>query len=151
MLRNGTYAAWYRTPLGAGTGIVRLADGKISGGDLFITYGGSYEVDGDLFTATLTTKRHAPGEPTVFGVDEVDVQLAGRCSGTVASCAGAARQAPDLHFEVTLIFDQEQVEPEPKHEVVDFCADRRPRGQDGKCDGRSRVQSLQARIVNELS
>lgn len=146
MLRDGKYAAWYRTPLGAGTGVVLLADGKISGGDTTITYAGSYEVNGDLFTATLTTSRHAPGHPTVFGVDEVEVTLNGRCSGTVASCSGAAKQAPDLLFEVTLILNQEHAGPEPKHEVVNFSADRRPRG-----DGRSRVQALQARISKELS
>ncbi len=145
MLRDGKYAAWYRTPLGAGTGVVHLVDGKISGGDTVITYGGSYAVDGDLFTATLTTSRHAPGQPSVFGVDEVEVQLAGRCSGAIASCSGSARQAPGLLFEVTLILNQEHAGPEPTHEVVNFSADRRPKG-----DSRSRVQALQARISKEL-
>ncbi len=145
MLRDGKYAAWYRTPLGAGTGVVLLADGNISGGDTVISYGGSYEVDGDLFTATLTTSRHAAGPPSVFGVDEVEVRLMGRCSGAIASCSGAARQAPDLLFEVTLILNQEHAAGEPKHEVVNFSADRRPKG-----DGRSRVQALQARISKEL-
>ena len=138
MIRDGEYAAWYRTPIGAGTGTVRLADGRITGGDAFISYGGSYQVDGDCFTATLTTARHAPGQPTVFGIDEVEVTLAGRCSGTVASCSGTARQAPGLTFEVTLILNQEHAQPDPPREVVKFSAHRG--------DVRARIRSLQARI-----
>ncbi|MGY4373287.1 hypothetical protein ACVWZ3_000926 [Bradyrhizobium sp. i1.3.6] len=41
MLRDGKYAAWFRTPRGQGTGIVDLAEGRISGRDSFFTYGGS--------------------------------------------------------------------------------------------------------------
>jgi len=65
MLRDGRYAAWFRTSRGEGTGIVHLADGKISGGDCFFSYGGSYQTDDDSFTAVLTTKRCAAGPPTV--------------------------------------------------------------------------------------
>jgi hypothetical protein len=138
MLRDGVYAAWFRTPLGAGTGTVRIAEGKITGGDTFISYGGSYQADGDRFTATLTTARHAPGRPTVFGIDEVEVTLTGRCSGSIASCSGTARQAPGLTFEVTLILNQEHAPLGPPHEVVNLSAHRG--------DIRSRIRSLQARI-----
>ena len=31
MLKDGTYAAWYKTPLDQGTGIVHIADGQIWG------------------------------------------------------------------------------------------------------------------------
>ena len=31
MLKDGTYAAWYKTPLDQGTGIVHVADGQIWG------------------------------------------------------------------------------------------------------------------------
>ena len=33
MLKDGTYAAWYKTPLDQGTGIVHVADGQIWGRD----------------------------------------------------------------------------------------------------------------------
>lgn len=33
MLKDGTYAAWFKTALGQGTGIVHLAHGKIWGRD----------------------------------------------------------------------------------------------------------------------
>jgi len=40
MLRDGKYPAWFRTSRGEGTGIIHLADGRISGGDCFFSYGG---------------------------------------------------------------------------------------------------------------
>ena len=77
MIKDGQYAAWFRTKHGQGTGIVHLADGKISGSDSFFAYGGSYEVDRDRFTATLTTKRYAEGPHTDFWLDEVEVAVTG--------------------------------------------------------------------------
>jgi hypothetical protein len=53
MLKDGTYAAWYKTPLDQGTGIVHVADGQIWGCDSLMTYHGSCKVDGDRFTATV--------------------------------------------------------------------------------------------------
>ena len=107
MHRDGRYAVWFRTPRGEGTGIVNLADGIISGSDSFLTYGGSYKVDDDRFTATLTTTRHAAGPPTLFGIDEIELELAGSFKGKLASCSGTAKQAPGLPFEATLIASDE--------------------------------------------
>lgn len=104
MLRDGKYAAWFRTPHGQGTGIVHLADGRISGGDSFFNYAGSYHIENDRFTAVLTTGRHAEGAPTLFGPDEIELELSGVCNGTTATCSGTARQAPDVTFEATLIY-----------------------------------------------
>ena len=58
MLRDGEYAAWFRTALGSGTGRVLFKDGKISGSDSIISYTGSYAIDGDRFAVTLVTRRH---------------------------------------------------------------------------------------------
>jgi hypothetical protein len=107
MLKDGKYAAWFRTSRGQGTGIVHLAQGRFSGNDCFFTYAGTYQVDQDHFTAVLTTHRHTDGMPTVFGVDEVEVHLSGTCNGSVANCCGRAKQAPDVLFEVTLIYSQD--------------------------------------------
>jgi hypothetical protein len=108
MLKDGKYAAWFRTSRGEGTGIVHLANGNISGGDSMFTYGGSYEIDEDRFTATLTTRRHSAGPPTVFGIDEVEVALTGTFNGRMASCSGTAEQAPGVVFEATLFVGQGQ-------------------------------------------
>ena len=112
MHRDGRYAACFRRSRGEGTGIVHLANGSISGGDSFFTYSGTFEVDDDRFTAALTTTRHTAGPPTLFGLDEVEVELVGKFKGRMASCSGAAKQAPGLLFEATLIAS-EDASPEP--------------------------------------
>ena len=127
MRRDGQYAVWYKTSRGEGTGIVHLADGVISGGDCCFTYSGSYQVDNDNFTAVLTTTRHTAGPPTLFGLDVVDVELAGRFKGRLASCSGTARHAPDLPFEATLIASEDAA-PEPDRNR----AGKSPVGPDGR-------------------
>jgi len=103
MLENGRYSAWFRTPLGEGTGVVLLKDGAITGGDTVLAYTGSYNQEGDVFTAEITTSRHTPGQLSVFGIDNVDLTLVGKSAPTVASCRGTTRQAPGMAFEATLI------------------------------------------------
>jgi len=133
MLRDGKYAAWFRTPRGQGTGLVDLTEGRISGRDSFFTYGGSYQVDQQRFTAVLTVKRHADGSPSVFGLDEVVANLSGECSGAVATCSGTAREAPDVRFECTLIYSQDDVPAtDAKCAVVKLNADKLPKGLDSR-------------------
>src|SRR5689334_14331208 len=110
MLKDGTYAAWFKTPLREGAGIVHFANGKIWGGDSIISYSGCYEVDGDRWTATVTTKRHSAGHATVFGpgIDEMELKLAGTSNGKIASCSGTTDAAPGMAFEATLILSEEQ-------------------------------------------
>jgi hypothetical protein len=103
MLRNGSYSAWYRTQHGEGTGIVMLNDGKVTGGDTVLAYTGSYVQDGDAFTAFVATRRHAQGQPSVFGIDNVDLTLTGKSTATMASCTGTVEQVPGMTFESTLI------------------------------------------------
>jgi T3SS negative regulator,GrlR len=112
MLRNGNYSAWFRTRQegrgmmhGEGTGVIALNDGKVTGGDLGLAYTGSYVADGDKFTAFIATKRHTPGQPSIFGfgIDDVNLTLTGKSTPTTASCTGAAEQAPGLAFEAVLV------------------------------------------------
>ncbi|MDA9435730.1 hypothetical protein [Bradyrhizobium sp. CCBAU 51627] len=133
MLRDGKYVAWFRTARAQGTGLVELVDGRISGSDSFFTYGGSYQVDQQRFTAVLTVKRHTEGSPSVFGPDEVEVDLSGTSSGAMAICSGMARQAPEIGFEATLIYSQDEVVPAgPKRGIVRLNADKLPKGIDGR-------------------
>jgi hypothetical protein len=109
VLKDGTYAAWFKTPVSQGTGIVHVADGKVWGRDNVMTYDGSCEVDGDRFTAVVKTKRHTDGLPTVFGDDsELELELDGTCSGRIATYIGSAKQFPGLLLEGTLIFREQQ-------------------------------------------
>jgi hypothetical protein len=103
MLENGKYSAWFRTPLGEGTGVVTLNDGKVTGGDTVIAYTGSYNQVGDEFTAEISTKRHTSGQLSVFGIDNVELTLTGKSVGITATCSGRSRQAPGMAFEATLI------------------------------------------------
>ena len=105
MHRDGEYRAWFRTSRGEGTGVVYLLDGKISGGDCFFDYGGSYQFEDDRLTATLITRRRADGPTTVFGHDDVEAKLTGLVKGNTIWCRGRAEQAPDLQFEATLFPD----------------------------------------------
>ncbi|MGF6308006.1 hypothetical protein ABIB82_001763 [Bradyrhizobium sp. i1.8.4] len=112
MLKNGTYAAWFRTSLADGTGIVHMVDGRLWGSDAIMLYSGTYEVDGERFSAVLTARRHSEGHATVFGTDDLVVRLEGVWSGAIATAAGRADAVPDLAFEVTLIPSNE-VAPTP--------------------------------------
>ena len=128
MLRDGRYAAWFRTSRGEGTCNVHLANGRISGGDSFFTYSGSYEADDDRFTAVLATKRHAAGPPTVFGLDEVEIRLEGKIKGMMAACTGAAEQAPGVPFEATLFLGQDQSpQAARKRAPLNLNADKLPK------------------------
>lgn len=42
-------------------------------------------------------------EPSVFGIDNVDITLTGKSTATMTSCTGTAKQAPDLTFEAIRI------------------------------------------------
>ena len=90
---------------GEGTGVIELNDGKVTGRDTVLAYTGSYVVDGDKFAAFIATKRHTPGQPSVFGIgiDVINLTLTGKFTPTTAFCTGTAKQAPGLTFEATFI------------------------------------------------
>jgi len=103
MIHNGSYSVWYRTPLREGTGVVVFNNGKITGGDTALGYTGTYFQNGDSFTASVATRRHTLGQPSVFGLDNVDLTVTGTSTPTTASCSGTAKQAPNLPFEAVLV------------------------------------------------
>jgi hypothetical protein len=103
MLKDGTYAAWFKTALGEGTGIVHFADGKLWGRDSIVTYDGSYQISGERFTAILRTKRHTAGHATVFGIDELELKIEGTALGRMATCTATTDAAPGIVLEATLI------------------------------------------------
>jgi hypothetical protein len=105
VLRDGKYSVWFKTPVGEGAGVVEFApNGELSGGDTSFAYIGHWERDGERFKAILSAKRIAPGPPGVFGMDEIDITVAGYSDGGMsASCTGFAKQSPGLKLEITLI------------------------------------------------
>ena len=128
MLKDGTYAAWFKTPAGNGTGIVHVADGRIWGRDGVMSYEGSCEVDGDRFTAVVTTKKHNNGLPTVFGDDqELELKLEGICAGRIATYVGTAEQFPGVLLEGTLILSEQSHASEAEEPMPKFNPNRLPK------------------------
>ena len=128
MLKDGTYAAWFKTPVSQGTGIVHVAYGRIWGRDGVMSYEGSCVVDGDRFTAVVITRRHTGGLPTVFGDDqELELKLEGRCAGKIATYVGTAEQFPGVLLEGTLIFSEQPHAPEANAPMPKFNPDKLPK------------------------
>ena len=127
MLRDGEYAAWFRTALGSGTGRVLFKDGKISGSDNIISYSGSYAVDGDRFTVTLVTRRHTAGHESLVGADEVELTLKGISKGDFACCSGPVAGSPEMMVDVTLIpVRPDEVKAPIAYSAEDFHLERLP-------------------------
>jgi hypothetical protein len=59
--------------------------------------------NGDRFSASVRTRRHTPGQPSVFDIDNLNLTLTGKSTPTTASCTVTARQAPALTFQATLV------------------------------------------------
>jgi hypothetical protein len=79
-----------------------------------MTYHGSCQVDGDRFTATVSTKRHTDGRATVFGVeDELILDIEGNCPGKIATYTATAQQVPGMILQGTLILTEQK---QPAHD-----------------------------------
>lgn len=102
-MKSGLYKVAFRTPLGQGTGVVFLDSGRVNGGDAAMYYVGSYSEDGNSFTANLAVKTHSQiGVTTVFGRDNVSIDLRGSVKGDKISAAGTSPQAPGIQFQADL-------------------------------------------------
>lgn len=100
---DGLYSVEFQTPAGAGSGVVYFSDGKLNGGDAAIFYVGTYKEDGSAFKATVKTGRHADnGIVSVFGTDEVQIDIDGTVSGDRITAKGSSPQAPGMQFQANL-------------------------------------------------
>ena len=113
-MREGDYSVWFRTPSGTGTALVRVANGKISGGDAYIAYDGWYRLDGENFEGLINTKRHTEGPPTWFGFDQVVIRLSGKSTGRIAAGTGIVDQYPGLALDITLMWIEDEL---PKRHI----------------------------------
>jgi hypothetical protein len=109
MFKDGTYSAWYKSPLGEGTGTAHFSGGKLRGRDSILFYDGTYKTAGDNLKVVVRTRRHSPGQASIFGVDEFELRLEGTVLGKTVVCSGTADVAPGVIVEVTLI----PCKPEP--------------------------------------
>jgi hypothetical protein len=94
-----------------------------------MTYHGSCKVDGDRFTATVSTKRHTDGRATVFGIDdELTLDIEGNCPGKVATYTATAAEVPGMILHGTLILTEQQpLAPERTEQVPVFNPDKLPK------------------------
>jgi hypothetical protein len=127
MLKDGTYRAFFKTPLGQGTGIAHVADGQIWGCDSIMSYSGTCTVDGDRFAAIVSATRHTDGHATVFGVDDLKLTLEGTCTGKIARYVGRAEQAPGMLLEGTLILSEEEEPPAASAPTPTFNPSKLPK------------------------
>jgi hypothetical protein len=127
MLKDGTYSAWFKTPLGEGTGIVHLADGRLWGRDSVMFYDGSYETAGDSFKGILRTKRHTPNQPTLFGMEELELKIEGTTHGKIATYIATTDAVPGMIMEGRLIPNQSQPAVTETPRASTFDARRLPR------------------------
>lgn len=103
-MRDGHYKVAFHTPLGEGSGVAYLHDGKLHGGDLIQYYVGTYQSEGDSFRAEVSSKPHTKqsGLGSVFGVDTAHITLTGSFEGDVGHFKGTAREAPGITFTASL-------------------------------------------------
>jgi hypothetical protein len=125
-MREGDYSVWFRTPSGTGTALVRVKDGRISGGDAFIEYKGRYRLDGKNFEAVINTERHTEGPPTWFGIDEVTIRISGKSTGRIAAGAGTVHQCPGLPLDVTLMRIEDEETRHIDYSKVELHPERLP-------------------------
>lgn len=98
-MKNGLYKVEFQTPVGAGAGVVTLADGIIAGGDSGIYYTGSFSMNGDNITAKVRTGRHTEGLDSVFGTDNLNITMNGKVSGGSANFTATATEVPGVTLQ----------------------------------------------------
>lgn len=102
-------------------------DGRLSGRDTIISYDGTYTVDGDFFSATISTRRHTAGHESLLGSDEVELALTGFSKGKFARCSGPVVGVPEMVVEITLIpVRPEEARPPIIYTAADFHLERLP-------------------------
>ena len=103
-MENGLYKVEFRTPLGAGAGVVFLQNGRIHGGNSAMFYTGSMFEQGNDLTAQVEGNIHTQmaGMQSVFGVNHTHISLKGTGNGKTASFTGTAKEVPNVSFQAKL-------------------------------------------------
>jgi hypothetical protein len=101
---KGLYKVEFETPRGKALGVVNADGGKLRGGSSAFAYIGTFTEDGHSFSGSINSIRHTPDSthPSVFGFDEVKVNLQGAAKGDYAVCEGTAPDFPSLAFKAVL-------------------------------------------------
>lgn len=94
-----------------------------------MTYHGVCKIDGERFTATVSTKRHTDGRATIFGVDdELTLEIEGICAGKIATYTATTAKVPGVVLQGTLIrTEQPSPAPERTAQIPAFNPDKLPK------------------------
>ena len=104
-MNEGLYSGEFETPFGRGTGVLYISDGAIHGGNSALYYIGKYQADGSTFKSTLHTKRYAKNVDiaSVFGMDDITIEIEGVIDGDTISIDGVAEEVPDMQMRGKLV------------------------------------------------
>ncbi|HXH53135.1 MAG TPA: GrlR family regulatory protein [Sphingomicrobium sp.] len=103
-LQDGIYLVRFSTPLGEGSGVTYLTEGKLYGGDSMMAYVGKFSEKGGSANAEVRVFQHSntPGMESVLGTNSATLKLSGDVSGSTANLSGSAPQAPGVQLSVSL-------------------------------------------------
>lgn len=103
-LNEGLHLVTFRTPLGVGSGVAFLTNGRLHGGDSIMAYVGEFrETDGNA-EVDVRVFRHTnrPGTQSVLGANSATLKLSGEVDGDTARLSGPLPQAPGSQLTVSL-------------------------------------------------
>lgn len=103
---EGLYKVKFRTDADEGSCVCLFHRGRVAGGGSVMYYVGTYQFDGNRFTAELDAKRHAKkSKPSpVLGLDEFHMTLEGLFSGPYAQAIGRISEVPEAVFMVNFAY-----------------------------------------------
>lgn len=104
-LPNGLYKIVFETPSGADYGVAYLQDGRLRGGDSGMAYVGTYNQDGELFSAEMSVSqhRHVPGAVSVLGLNNLQVELHGLLDdSSIVRLRGSSPETDMVRFSASL-------------------------------------------------
>ncbi len=94
-MRNGLYSVHIKTldgHFGKGSGVIIFRDGTLLGGDAFLFYTGTYEVEGSTLKGELQVDQHTQPKDVapLFGGRPVSIGFSGKIGEVEATVGGAA-------------------------------------------------------------
>ena len=99
------WSVQFATPEGmAGGGVVVFETGRIFGGDTSFYYVGTYEdvKEDGVLNARVRVRRHAPGLPSAFGIEDFELKLSGKVQAERFTVMGTVVADPTKQLDVQL-------------------------------------------------
>jgi T3SS negative regulator,GrlR len=88
---SGLWAGHFEAMGRRGSGVAVFGEGKVLGGDTSFTWVGTYEEHGDSLKAKVHIKKFGAEVPSLFGVNEYDLQIEGKILGDKITGTGTSQ------------------------------------------------------------